>query len=507
MRSTGNVKSACIVAAFFVAVTASSAAQTFTYKAFNGKNGGNPQVPPVQGLNGNLFGTTGGGGAYGYGTVYEQQADGKLTTLYSFCSQANCADGAYPYGLVLAANGNFYGTTGGGGANSNSAICKTGCGTVFEITPAGKFTSLYSFCAQASCSDGAVPFGTLAQGVNGNFYGTTFQGGNCGGLCGTIFEITAAGKLSTLYSFCPGETTCPDGDQPVAGLVLGTDGNFYGTAGFGGLNSYQVSSGYGTAFKISPQGHYTTMHQFCSLSECEDGWYPKAGLVQGADGNFYGVTYGGGAYDQGVLWRFSRDGAFDVLYTFCQGTTGCANTDGNDPSSPLIQAQDGNFYSTTYQGGANTAGVVFEYSLTGGVSVLYSFCSVEPYCKDGEGPTSGLMEATDGTLYGTVVDGGPAHNGCFSGGSCGTLYSLATGLGPFVESNPVFGKAGYTINILGNNLTGTTSVTFNGVAAEFTVVSGAYIKATVPSGATTGTISVVTPTATLNSNVAFQVVE
>ncbi len=173
-----------------------------------------------------------------------------------------------------------------------------------------------------------------------------------------------------------------------------------------------------------------------------------------------------------------------------------------------MQGTDGNFYGTTNELGTGTicptegalCGTIFKITSTGGFASLYNFCSL-PGCSDGGVPLSQLMQGTDGAFYGTTSEGGSTS--CSFG--CGTVFKLSVGLASFVQSTPAFGKVGYTIFILGNNLTGTSSVTFNGVAAEFTVVSGSYIKATVPSGATTGTISVVTPTGTLNSNVAFQV--
>jgi uncharacterized repeat protein (TIGR03803 family) len=476
--------------AFFF-VSAGLQGQTYSFTPFKGPNGGNPTASPVQGRNGNLYGTTTEGGAYGSGIVVEVTPGGKLTTLYNFCSQANCSDGIAPWGgLVLAANGNFYGTTVWGGANDNP-VCNERCGTVFEITPAGQLTTLYSFCSQANCTDGAMPYGGLVQGVDGNFYGTTYAGGvNCAS-CGTVFKITSAGALTTIYNFCS-QANCSDGQIPFTGLILGNDGNFYGTTLQGGLREN------GTLFKISSSGQLTTIHRFCSLHNCEDGWEPSASLVQGSDGNLYGTTPGGGAHDGGVAFQVTAGGQFTTLYAFCQVTVSCL--DGSDPLAPLIQATDGNLYGTTYSGGLNGGGEIYEVTSSGEFTILYNFC-MQAKCLDGGGPNAGLTQATNGTFYGGAEFGG--HPGCDV--SCGSAFAFATGLAPFVQPNPRFGKVGWTIGILGNNLLGTTGVTFNGTPATFTVISNTFLNATVQSGTTTGTIQVLTPGGTLSSNGVFRI--
>jgi len=154
---------------------------------------------------------------------------------------------------------------------------------------------LYSFCAQTGCTDGAVPHAALALAPNGDFYGTTTERGasnNCNGGCGTVFKITSAGNLTTLYNFCL-QTGCPDGFFPIDKLVLGTDGSFYGTTQAGGTSA-NCNGGCGTVFRITPAGQLTTLYSFCQQSGCPDGYFPRAALVQGADGNLYGTTYFGG---------------------------------------------------------------------------------------------------------------------------------------------------------------------------------------------------------------------
>jgi len=483
MRKIGFAKAACIVAAFCAGTAATSLGQTFaTLTEFDGANGGNAEAALVQGSSGNFYGAAAAGGGKGLGTVFDVTPAGILTTLHNFCSKTNCADGGGTSpgsALLLAANGNLYGTTSGGGAYSE--------GTVFEITPAGKLTTLYSFCSQALCADGSQPLASLVEGVNGNFYGTTYAGG--GTNTGTVFEITPAGKLTTLYSFCS-QSGCTDGAYPQAALVLGSDGNFYGTTAGAG----DEVTGYGTIFKISPAGKLVTLHSF----DYTDGENPQAALVQGANGDFYGTAYSGGSHNKGTIFQITRGGKFTLLYIFCS-LTNC--TDGGDPAG-LVLGSDGNFYGTTELDGGHDYGEVFEFTPAAKLTTLYSFCS-EKDCADGIYPLAGLVQGTDGSFYGTTWRGGTSTN-CT--GDCGTIFSISTGLGPFVAATPNFGKVGYTISILGNDLTGATGVSFNGTpATTFTVVSPTLIKATVPAGATAGTIEVTTPGGTLSSNVTFQI--
>ena len=218
-----------------------------------------------------------------------------LTDLASF----DYTDGALPEfeSLVQGTDGNFYGTTFLGGANQNS-------GTVFQITPEGTLTTLYNFCAQANCIDGAKPYAGLVQATNGNFYGTTEVGGANG--AGTVFKITSGGALTTLYSFCvpqpPPFSNCADGAFPFAGLIQGTNGDLYGTTEGGGAD------GVGTVFEISLAGKLTTLHTFapnCNPISCADGAYPYAGLIQGTNGSFYGTTVGGGAVSNGTVFKIT----------------------------------------------------------------------------------------------------------------------------------------------------------------------------------------------------------
>jgi uncharacterized repeat protein (TIGR03803 family) len=441
---------------------------------FDGTNGAGPNLSPIQGTDGNLYGGTGNGGEYGQGVLYKMTPGGTLTTIYSFCAESGCPDGQGGAPEVLGMDGNFYGSNAYGGAFGDGTIYKVtekgvlttlhsfdgmdgdqikhliqsstgnfygtasnggnlsdcndlGCGTVFEMTPTGTITTLHDFCSLADCADGAVLYDALVQGPNGNFYGTTWAGGTGNG--GTIFEITPTGTLTTLYSFCvPDYPYCGDGSNPIK-LVLGNDGNFYGTTAYGGGN------GEGSVFKITPSGTLTTIYSFCAQVACTDGATPRDGLTLGSDGNFY---------------------------------------------------------STTYFGGANNQGTIFEITSAGVPTTLHSFDGT-----DGRYPIQHLFQATNGTFYGVTDNDGSSNDG--------TVYNLSVGLSPCVETAPISGTVGAKVIILGNKLTGSTKVTFNGTSAAFKVVSSTEITTTVPTNATTGNVEVTTPGGTLTSNVNFVV--
>src|ERR1017187_4861407 len=327
-------------------------------------DGFDPQAGLVQGSDSNFYGTTYAGGtgngcSDGCGTVFRISPSGTYTSLYSFgsflCFYSSFGifpcDGAEPLaGLVQGSDGNFYGTTSGGGEGATGNCPEGGCGTVFRISPSGTFTSLYSFAGYPN--DGAQPQAGLVQGSDGNFYGTTYDGGstNCstiyGAGCGTVFRISPSGTETTLYSFGSSPT---DGVNPQAGLVQGSDGNFYGTTFAGGVTSTncEYCYGYGTVFRISPSGTFTSLYSFGNSPT--DGFEPQAGLVQGSDGNFYGTTSGGGTYGGGIVFRISPSGSYTNLYSF-----GGSPNDGSDPVAGLVQGSDGNFYGTTLAGGVTS---------------------------------------------------------------------------------------------------------------------------------------------------------
>lgn len=490
--------------AYVVLLLAASAiashAQTFTDLVnFNFFDGDTPQSTLVQGTDGNFYGTTYAGGSgvgsvcSGCGTVFKVTPAGVLTTLYSFCSQPLCTDGALPYaGLVLATDGNFYGTTLVGG-NPSCATNAAGCGTVFKMTPGGTLTTLYSFCTQPGCSDGSLPQAGLVQGSDGNFYGTTGNGGASTGF-GTVFEITPTGTLTTMYRFCVKGDPCLDGGLPQSGLVEATDGSFYGTTFYGGAGK----EGLGTVFRITRAGALRTVHSF-SL-EAGTGRLPVSGLVLAADGNFYGTLFEGGIplcdsdFGCGTVYKMTPKGEVTTLYSFC-AQTGCI--DGARPVTGVIQATDGNLYGVTTLGGSNGGGTIFEITPGGSLTTLHSFCG-QPACTDGTTPYEALLQSTSGIFYSTTLSGGAT-------GDFGTIFSLSTGLGRFVSLVRDSGKVGQIGAVLGQGFTGTTGVSLNGTPANFTVVSDGYIRATVPAGAATGLVTVNTPSGTLTSNVIFHV--
>ncbi len=347
------------------AARAQAAATLTTLHSFSGSDGNDPQAALLQGSDGNLYGTTLRGGTGTYGTVFRISTAGAFTSLYSFTDDT---DGASPRStLVQSSDGNFYGTAAFGGSSGN--------GTVYRLTPAGAFTSLYSFLGE---NDGTTPNG-LVQGSNGNFYGTTVTGGNA--FLGTVFEITPAGVHTILYNFDGTDNGPDDGAEPDAALVQGSDGNFYGTTEDG------------TVFRVTPAGALTS---FAGLPSDE----PNA-LVQGSDGNFYGTADDGGANDHGLVFKVTPSGVVTTLYNFTNGN------DGGNPQNGLVLGSDGNFYGTTSAGGTSGDGTVFQITPAGVLTTLYSFTGG----SDGEKPIAGLMQAGDGNFYGTTSAGGAGGDG------------------------------------------------------------------------------------------------
>ncbi|MGH8127150.1 MAG: choice-of-anchor tandem repeat GloVer-containing protein [Gammaproteobacteria bacterium] len=343
-----------------------------------------------------------------YGTTYGAIPGGK-GTVYKITPSGtlttlhsfNGTDGANPEaGLVLGSDGNFYGTTSQGGTSATSA------GTVFKITPAGTLTTLYSFCATSGCPDGQNSTAGLIQGSDGDFYGTTFFGG--ANLNGTVFKITPSGTLTTLYSFDFGHS-----GNPNAALVEGSDGNFYGTTERGGLDLF------GTVFKITPTGTYTRLHSF---TDGDDGESPQAALLLASDGNFYSTTAGGGVNGYGTAFKITPSGTLTTLHAF-------DGTDGSELSSGLIEGSDGNFYGTAYNGGDHGVGDIYRMTPGGTVTVLHSFAST-----DGNDPLGALVETTDGSFYGTTFGGGPNALTQITYGTVFKLSGMTAGAPPAPSS-------------------------------------------------------------------------
>ena len=397
-----------------------------TYKvlwSFGGppNDGANPEGNLVFGKAGNLYGTTEYGGraaicaALGCGTAFElsPNSNGSWTesVLYSFCSvfeNSLCLDGVSPSaGLVFDRAGNLYGTTSFGGAGE----CSYFCGTVFELSPpstrGGNWseTVLYSFCTGSNnfmCEDGVLPLSRLVFDASGNLYGTTAAGGHSFASDGTAFELSpsAAGWThTTLYEFCSKGTpfSCPDGNEPVAGLTFDNSGNLYGTTQSGGT---RAGPGAGSIFELSPGVNGWTERVLLSFTKAEKLQTPTGEVSFDVEGNLYSTASLG---ESGVL-RLEPKNQTERTYKF-------SGQDGYGPRAGVLVGRREKFiYGTTQQGGAHDYGVVFKIDPSGHETVLYSFCQ-QANCADGEDPYSGLIEDGDGNLYGTTMYGGANNAG------------------------------------------------------------------------------------------------
>jgi uncharacterized repeat protein (TIGR03803 family) len=441
-------------------------------------NGGVPYGALLQASDGYFYGTTYSGCASNCGGVFRVDVNGHLTNLFSFAGGVN---GQNPTaGLVQGTDGYLYGTTQGTDVKSNY-------GSVFKIDTSGAMTTLHSFTAGA---DGACPYGKLAQGSDGFFYGTTAYAGTNGG--GTVFKISLDGELTTLFSFDGFRT----GGKPESGPTFGADGSLYGTTciaqdhGFAGTafkldangkhtvlhwfndNEFTFPTsvalgaqgalfgttstggayGEGSVFQISPNGTYTSLYSFSGQN---DGGSPSAGLFEGGDGNLYGTTYGGGVDGDGTVFKITTNGLLDTLHSF----------DGNDGQgpNPLTQGSDGNFYSTTGNGGQYGDGSVFKISAAGTFVSLHSFSGT----NDGANPSAPLLLGSDNSFYGTTSSGG--RNGGYgtvfridTNGSLTSLHSFSGADG----ADPVGALAeGADGNLYGTTLKGGT----NGAGSVFKI--------------------------------------
>jgi len=475
------------IAALVLALTAMPIAHTQTYRVLYsyspGTRPGDPSNPQytgliAQGQDGNLYSTTPAGGPCSFcGVLFKMTPSGTLTHVVDF----NYPNGA-PYtpfsGLTLGKDGNFYGTTEAGGTFN--------LGTVFKSSASGNVTKLYDFgTCKYPCKEGALPKAPPVQGRDGNFYGTTPHSTD-GTDNGDVYRISPDGKFKTIYAF-----DGISGGNPQAPLVLGTDGNFYGTTAKGGKsiqNCAPNNGTCGTVFKITPTGKVTFLYKFDQTHGAEP-WGP---LVQASDGNFYGTTLAGGdSNGDGVIFKITPQGKFTTLYALN------GSVDGKQPSAGLAQVTDGKgntiaLYGATQGGGSKGYGTLFKVSLSGGFTVLYDFDNAT-----GSTPEITLLQDTTGALYGETSLGGSDGAGVF--------YSLDDTLPAFVALVSTSGKVGDSIEILGQGLNGTTAVSFNGKAASFKVVSDTYLTAKVPSGASKGLVTVKTPSGTLTGNQVFVV--
>ena len=346
--------------------------------AFNGSSGngdGSSPGPLLQAADGNIYGLTYYGGndvpspsGSGDGTVFRILPDGTVSTLYAFTAGT---DGVMPLSLIQANDGNLYGTT----------AAPPYHGSVFRLTTDGTLTTIASAFAGF---DGATPSAALIKGPDGNLYGTTTEGGRF--YLGTAFRATPSGATTVIHSF-----DGTDGGTPRAALLSGPDAAFYGTTAGGG------PSNLGTVFRLTADGVLTTLHAFTGGA---DGASPFAGLVLGADGALYGTTRDGGPYDFGTIFRVTPGGAYSALYQFSGGG------DGGHPLAALVLGTDGAFYGTTSIAGASNAGTTFRFTPPHGLATLHAFSGTDGTGRDGAYPQASLLQANDGNFYGTTYAGG-----------------------------------------------------------------------------------------------------
>jgi uncharacterized repeat protein (TIGR01451 family) len=418
---------------------------------FNGVNGGIPLAGLALGPDGNFYGTTEFGGTNGDGTVFKMTTNGTLTTLVNF----NGTNGANPLASLTAGpGGNLYGTTEYGGTEYGGT--NGSWGTVFQVTTNGTFTTLLQF----GITNGALPYGGVTVGPDGNLYGTTAFGGNPNGdfSGGSIFELTTNGVVTTLVRLADLGGT--NGLNPYAGLTLGPDGNFYGTTYAGGAN------GNGTVFQVTTNGTLTTLYSFSVLTNGinPDGAQPQASLTLGPDGNFYGTAYGGGTTGFGTVFKVSTNGTFSTVASFIGDT-------GVNPESTLTPGPDGSLYGTAKFGGIGGRGTLFKLTTSGALTMLVNFDSA----NDGANPQAGLIVGPGGNFYGTAVGGGT--NRLDLGGnnfdvlSDGTVFELTTNgiLTALTDFNGTNGANPYGGLAVGtdDNLYGTTA--YGGISNDGTI--------------------------------------
>jgi uncharacterized repeat protein (TIGR03803 family) len=436
-----------IVALLVLASAVSSFAQTFSDVIQFGKPESNPYfVTPIQGRDGRIYGTTSEDDINDAGTVFVYDTNnGSRFILYRF----EKTTGSNPVGgLVLGIDGNFYGTTQVGGT--------AGDGVLFKLAPNGAYTVLHNF---AGGTDGIYPAGPPVQASDGNFYGVTGLITAEGDGASTAYQYVPSTGVFTSFGYIP---------DTVAPLIQGSDGNLYGT----------FNNGCGGIFELSTSGTQLFSYSFpCGA----DGQYPIGPITQAYDGNFYGATQDGGVSNYGTIFKMDQTKTVSILYDMTADTS--------TPDGGLVQASDGNLYASTWRG------ALFEITTGGSFTLLYSMNA-----HQGGAIGTALLQHTNGQFYGTAYVGGPGNE------AYGTMFSLNTGLAPFISLVKNQGRVGSVVQILGQGFTGSTAVTFNGVAAtSFKIVSSTYMTAVVPAGSSTGPVVVTTPAGMLTSNRSFQI--
>ena len=457
--------------------------------SFGGTNGYVPLGGLTLGTDGNFYGTTQQGGASSVGTVLKMTPGGVVTVLYSFI---NTGDGYYPYAApIQGTDGNFYGTTSEVGGSY---------GTVYKMTPTGTLTTLHTF----NGTDGNSVTSGLIQGTDGNFYGGSFGGG--ANLDGVVYKITPSGVFSVLHNF-----TGSDGNGSWS-LIQAADGNFYGATVAGG------TSNAGVVFKITPKGTYSVLY---NLNGTTDGLNAYSSLVQATDGNFYGVTDKGGTLGYGTIYKITPQGIYSVVHNF-------DDTNGANPWSTLTQNTNGILYGDTFKGGkltiCGTPGCGVVYSLDMGLKPFVSLVSTSG--KEGvkigilgQGFSSSSVVAFGGVQATSIKRAGKTFiSATVPAGALTGPVTVTTGskiltsaqtfrVKPTILSfNPTSGSVGTPVMITGTGLMQTTKVTFGGVkATTFTVNSDTQVTADVPTGAVTGKIGITTKGGSAKSKTDFTV--
>jgi uncharacterized repeat protein (TIGR03803 family) len=386
----------------FAAATMASAQTSFGVVAALDGSSARPMGGVIKASNGVLYGTANQSGA-ACGAVYKVTGIGAWSVVHSFSG----TDGCNPVGeLVQGTDGHLYGTTNSGGPNTDD-VFTSGTGTVFRIElPDETFSMIHAFAPLDEVNgwypEGVAPFAGLTVGNDGNLYGTTNAGGQTTGFangCGTVFQVTPDGVLTVLRAL----EHQNDGCAPNAGVTLGPDGNFYGTASIGGGDGNGAS---GTVFKVTPEGVFTRLFAFLPHVSCNchaDGFQPASEPVFDSAGNMYGTASAGGpnGAESGTVWKLSPGGVFTVLKAFSND-----GVDGSFPFSGLTRGSDGLLYGVTTAGGANGSGVIFRIANTGGFLRLHSFA-----LAGGASPDGRLLELSPGVFFGTTTIGGAAGGG------------------------------------------------------------------------------------------------
>jgi len=461
--------------------------------------GGYPYGGVTLGFDGNLWGTTADGGKDGFGSVFKITPGGTLTPVYPFTGGLGTVkdDGGPIYPVLQGQDGNFYGVS--------EEPYGGEYGAFFKLTTKGKITA-HPF----DYTNGESP-NLPTEGTDGNFYGTTQYGGNNSTNCGVVYKATAAGKITPLHDFAGYPT---DGCRPIGILVQGPDGDFYGTTYGGG-----TTNGNGTIFKISPTGKYTLLYSFTfaivGSANPYDAQLPIAGLTLGTDGNFYGVGAYGGTENYGAIFQVTSAGAEKVLYNFC--SVSC--NDGFLPTTPMVLHTDGLLYGNTggsslggsvfysFNVGFQPLVYLVTWSAKEGATAEILGQGFTGASSVSFGGTPAKFKIVSDTYLTATVPASAIIGSVSVVTSEGTLISnrIFLVVPAIISFTPGSGPAGTLVTISGSGLAGATKVTVGGKTAAFKVVNDSEITATVPTGAKTGKIVVTTPGGTATSKTSFTV--